>query len=126
MGEVLSGEFLLLVEDDEAVAEGLALILSLEGFRVQTLTRGRPVHRIVSYREPELVIMDVTLPDIDGVTVARELRRNRLGLPIILMTGHDVTPIAENLRDEKNIYLLQKPFDMRDLVALIRRILTRA
>lgn len=122
----MSGELVLLVEDDEAVAEGLELILSLEGFRVQTLTRGRPVPGIVSYSEPELVIMDVTLPDVDGVTVARELRRNRPGLPIILMTGHDVSRVAENLGGEKNIHMLQKPFDIRDLVDLIRRILTRA
>jgi len=117
------GELLLLVEDDEAVAEGLAMILSLEGFRVQTLTRGRPVLGLVSYMEPALVIMDVTLPDIDGVTVARELRRTSLTLPIILMTGHDVTRIAENLGGEKRIYMLQKPFDIPELVDLIRRIL---
>jgi DNA-binding response OmpR family regulator len=120
----MSGELLLLVEDDEAVAEGLALILSLEGFRVKTLTRGRPVFGLVSYSEPDLVIMDVTLPDIDGVTVARELRRNFLKLPIILMTGHDISRVAEHLRGEKAIHMLQKPFDMRDLVDLIGRILT--
>ena len=122
----MSGELLLLVDDDEAVAEGLAMILSLEGFRIQTVARGRPVPGLVNHMEPDVVIMDVTLPDIDGVTVARELRRTRLGLPIILMTGHDVARVAETLEGEKQIHMLQKPFDVRDLVDLIRRILARA
>ena len=117
----MSGKLLLLVDDDQAVVDGLALILSLEGFRVHSLTRGRPVLGTVSSIEPDVVIMDVTLPDSDGVTIARELRRAWPRLPIILMSGLDIPRIVEHVADE-GIHVLQKPFEISDLVDLVRRL----
>ena len=101
------------------------MILSLEGFRVHTLTRGRPVLGMVSYAEPSIVVMDVTLPDIDGVTVAREIRRGYSTLPIILMTGHDVDLFRDRVAGDPAVQLLQKPFDLRDLINLIHRMLSK-
>src|SRR5438876_3276523 len=78
----------LLVEDDESVSEGLATLLRLEGFDVDVLTEGRPVTGTIALARPDIVVLDLTLPDVDGITVARAVRDTWPALPVIISTGH--------------------------------------
>ncbi len=110
----------LLVEDDRAVAEGIAWVLRADGFRVETLNTGSEVLGVVAELEPEVVILDVSLPDIDGVKVGTLLRQTRAHLPIIFTTGFDATGVLENFANDGRTFVLQKPFDVSELVELIR------
>lgn len=105
------------------VAEGLATVLSLEDFRVHVAHAGGPVPGLVLDLHPDIVLIDVTLPDISGIAVARELRRLSSSLPIILMTGLDVEQIMNEFIGDPKTYGLQKPFFTADLLAAMRFVL---
>ena len=104
------------------VAEGLATLLSLEGFRVQVAHAGGPVLELVAHLSPDVVLLDVTLPDISGIAVAHELRRLWHSLPIIMMTGLDVEQIVNEFAGDRKLYGLQKPFFMSELLVAIRSV----
>ena len=115
---------LLLVDDDPLAAHGLALAHSDEGFRIKIAHNGREVFGLVRLLEPALVILDVTLPDMDGVAVATLLRRHWIDLPIVFTTGHDeYEGLAPLLGPSTR--LLQKPFELVALLALIRELTSR-
>lgn len=118
----MAGEMVVLVEDDETVAEGIAAILIIEGYRVHKLAAGRPLLPLLGSMQPAAVILDISLPDIDGVDLAHMVRRSHPALPIIFTTGHLVTERVAGLKADKHAYLLQKPFELSELIALLERI----
>ena len=118
----MAGELVVLVEDDETVAEGVAAVLIIEGFRVHKLTTGRPLLSFLANAQPAAVILDISLPDIDGVELAEDLRRAHPELPIIFTTGHLIAERASGLSDGRHSYFLQKPFDLSELIVMLERI----
>ena len=80
---------LLLVEDDERISQPLVRLLQHEGFEVTHVALGRDALAAVNRQPPELVLLDLTLPDIDGLEVCRSLRTTHPGLPIVMLTARD-------------------------------------
>jgi PAS domain S-box-containing protein len=115
---------ILLVEDDEIVASGLSILLELEGLDVRVLNRGLPIVEVVEDFHPDAVILDLTLPDIDGAEVFRMLRKRWPQLPVLFSTGHggDAELAAELQRG--HVELLQKPYGVVELLAALQRITT--
>jgi DNA-binding response OmpR family regulator len=112
----------LLVEDDDLVAIGLTALLDTEGFAVQAVSRGLLVVKAVESFKPEAVILDLTLPDIDGIEVFRRLRKRWPQLPVVFSTGHggDVELAAELNSDR--VELLRKPYEIGELLSALQRI----
>lgn len=112
---------LLVVEDDEAIAAPLAEGLRREGFEVQRVGTGRDA---LDAPEPDMVLLDLRLPDMDGYEVARELR-TRSRVPIIMVTarGEEVDRVV-GLELGADDYLV-KPFGMRELIARIHAVMRR-
>ncbi len=112
---------LLIVEDEDAIAEPLAEGLRREGFEVERVATGEAA---LAAPEPDLVLLDVGLPDTDGFTVARELRR-RSAVPIIVVTakGEEIDRVV-GLELGADDYIV-KPFGFRELVARIRAVTRR-
>jgi DNA-binding response OmpR family regulator len=112
---------LLLVEDEEAIAEPLAEGLRREGFVVESVTTGQAA---LEAAEPDLVLLDLRLPDTDGITVCRELR-SRSSVPIIMVTakGEEVDRVVR-LEVGADDYIV-KPFGFRELIARIRAVSRR-
>ncbi|KFI22737.1 chemotaxis protein CheB [Nitrosococcus oceani] len=81
---------ILLVEDDEAVADSLAMLLRLQGHEVQTIFRGNQTFNAVLKFHPEVVLLDIGLPDMDGYQVAQRLRQEPglETLPLVALTGY--------------------------------------
>lgn len=117
-----SAQSVLVVEDDPAVAEGLGLILEMDGFEVETTDSGAAALDAVRRRVPDVVIMDVGLADQDGVAVHAEISRIAPSLPVIFMTGHGDRSRLEGLLRRRNVAFLQKPFAGEELVEAIRRV----
>lgn len=111
----------LIVEDEDAIAEPLAAGLRREGFEVERVASGREA---LDAAESELVLLDLRLPDIDGLTVCRELRR-RSDVPIIIVTakGEEVDRVV-GLELGADDYIV-KPFGFRELLARIRAVARR-
>lgn len=108
----------LIVEDDESVGEGLRALLSEEGFEVSLIAEGREAESAVASFDPDLVLLDVNLPDISGVDVYDGIRSRWPHLPIIFSTGHaDARALSE--LEKRSVPSIMKPYELSELIALI-------
>ncbi|HXG57418.1 MAG TPA: PAS domain S-box protein [Thermoanaerobaculia bacterium] len=116
---------ILLVEDDEAVGEGIRALLADEGFDVRLVTRGGEAQDAVREFQPEVTILDVNLGDMNGVDVFERLRAEWPDIRVIFSTGHADSGALENVR-QREVPTIMKPYEIDDLVTIIRRLLRGA
>ena len=110
---------ILLVEDDLAIAQPLRRALEREGFEVAHVVAGEAA--LEAPRSIDLVLLDLTLPDIDGLTVCRKLRTRDERLPIIMLTARsEETDIVVGLDAGADDYIT-KPFRLAELLARVAR-----
>ena len=112
----------LLVEDDEAVASGLEALLQIEGFQVHIARSGADAIRYLETAKPDVVVLDVGLPDMDGTVVYKQIVEHYPDLPVIFSTG-DAAQLHVLGTDRPVLYLL-KPFDTDVLIATINNALS--
>ncbi len=105
--------FVLIAEDDRGVRESLERVLRFEGYRVQAVIDGAQAIAAVVEREPDVVLLDVMMPRIDGLTACRTLRNRHPKLPILMLTARDETESRiEGLQTGADDYVA-KPFEPR-------------
>ena len=116
---------ILVVDDEEQLALALRIRLQSRGYEVTTAGDGRQALELIERHQPDLVILDVLMPVMDGYTCLREInsRFGRNKLPIIILTARDR---MKDLFDLEGIedYVI-KPFDHEDLIARIERTFKR-
>jgi len=116
---------ILLVEDDEAIAEPLARSLRRDGHDVMVVERGARALEQVGEGPVDLVILDLGLPDMDGVEVCRRLRRDDPRLPLLMLTARrDELDVVVGLDSGADDYVT-KPFRLAELLARVRALLRR-
>jgi DNA-binding response OmpR family regulator len=115
----------LVVEDESSIASFVALYLKNAGYAVRTAANGGEALTEVASAQPALIVLDLMLPDIDGIEVCRRIRKNS-DVPILMLTARDedVDKII-GLEVGADDYLT-KPFNPRELVARVKSILRRA
>lgn len=111
---------LLLVEDDPALARGLQRALQNEGFVVNHVNRGQHALRVVKTETPDIIILDLGLPDMDGLEVLKQIRKKHVALPVLLLTARDTMEDKVAGLDTGADDYLAKPFDMPELLARLR------
>lgn len=110
----------LLVEDDERISEPLVRVLRSEAFDVAHVAAGHPALLAVDEAQPDLLLLDLTLPDIDGLDVCRKIRAKYPDLPIIMLTARaEEMDVIVGLNAGADDYVA-KPFRLAELVARIR------
>ena len=115
----------LVVDDDEAIRTALERALSLEGFVASAVEGGRAALEAVAADPPDVLVLDVVMPDVDGVVVARTLRDQGRELPILILSALDeVSDRVAGLQAGADDYLV-KPFAVDELVARLRALLRR-
>ncbi|MEO1481941.1 MAG: response regulator transcription factor [Myxococcota bacterium] len=118
-------ERILVIEDDPSIAQGLSRNLKFEGYSVQVVSDGEEGLVTAVDNTPDLVLLDVMLPRMNGFEVLRELRRLELEIPVIMLTAK-----GEELDKVRGLDLgaddyLTKPFALGELLARIRAVLRR-
>ena len=115
----------LVVEDESSIASFVALYLKNAGYAVRTVANGSDALTQVASDSPSLIVLDLMLPDIDGIEVCRRIRKSS-DVPILMLTARDedVDKII-GLEVGADDYLT-KPFNPRELVARVKSILRRA
>ncbi len=116
----------LLVDDEVAITTNLAPFLERSGFTVSVAGDGEEALRKVSSFSPELVIMDVLMPKLDGRETLRRLRQAGNWIPVILLTQVGESSERAMALEEGADDYLNKPFDPHELVARIRAVMRRA
>ncbi|PKH87449.1 response regulator [Colwellia sp. Bg11-28] len=111
---------ILLVEDDQGLAEALQQSLVREGFVVDHLSRGKLALTALAVPSHDMVILDLGLPDIDGLLVLKEIRSKKNDLPVIILTARDSIDSKVKGLDYGADDYLAKPFDMQELLARLR------
>ncbi len=114
----------LVVEDDQEIAQVLQRSLRLEGYEVKLAADGQAALDVASAFVPDLVVLDLGLPKLDGIEVAKRLRAND-DVPILMLTARDaVEARVEGLDSGADDYLV-KPFERQELLARLRALLRR-
>ncbi|WP_136066666.1 response regulator [Modicisalibacter radicis] len=115
----------LLIEDDPLLGDGIKTALQREGYAVDWLESGRDALAAIRYDTFSVVVLDLGLPDIDGMQVLKELRRHS-ALPVLILTARDdIEARIAGLDGGADDYVL-KPFDLQELLARLRVVMRRA
>ncbi|PWH05312.1 DNA-binding response regulator [Brachybacterium endophyticum] len=110
---------ILVVDDDQAIAEMVGIVLRGKGYDVVTTADGASALDAFDRLSPDLVLLDLMLPGMDGIEVCRRLRR-RSGVPVLMLTARsDTADVVEGLEAGADDYLT-KPFEPDELVARIK------
>jgi two-component system response regulator MprA/two-component system response regulator TrcR len=115
----------LIVEDDRSIARIVRVQLEHRGFTVLCCHDGISALEEVPKFRPEVIVLDIMLPGLDGVGVLNELRSKGSGTPIIMLTARDTPMDKIHSLDRGADDYLSKPFDMGELMARIRALLRR-
>jgi PAS domain S-box-containing protein len=116
---------ILIVEDDELVAEAVASVLTNQNYVVEFAKDGQSAWELIENFDYDLLLLDVVLPKLDGISLCRQIRNRNLSMPILLLTGRDSShEKAIGLDAGADDYLV-KPFDQEELVARVRALLRR-
>ena len=116
---------LLVVEDEPNIRELLATSLRFAGFEVVTAADGATAITVASAEQPDLIVLDVMLPDMDGFAVTQRLRENGRHMPVVFVTARDsVEDKVTGLTVGGDDYVT-KPFSLEEVIARIRAVLRR-
>ncbi|MDF2806403.1 MAG: DNA-binding response regulator [Cellulosimicrobium sp.] len=116
---------LVVVDDEPNIRELLATSLRFAGFEVHAAADGQSALRLVRDVEPDLVVLDVMLPDMDGFTVTRRLREKGQHTPVVFLTAKDDTRDKITGLTVGGDDYVTKPFSLEEVVARIRAVLRR-
>ena len=116
---------ILIIEDEKLLADSLRTMLESKGFQVEAVYDGETGADYAELGIYDLLILDVMMPGLNGYQVARKVRSQRLGTPILMLTAKSgLEDRIEGLNAGADYYLT-KPFDMRELLACINALLRR-
>jgi two-component system response regulator MprA len=117
--------YIAIVDDDAAIRTALGRALRMENYDVELFEDGSSALRAIQLRAPDAIVLDLQLPDIDGLEVCRRIRRAGDATPILMLTARDaVNDRVEGLDVGADDYLV-KPFDLAELLARLRALLRR-
>jgi DNA-binding response OmpR family regulator len=116
---------LLLADDEDAIRAGLAAALGRARFRVVEARNGREALQLIEKHQPEVIVLDILMPEMDGREVCRRLRQAGNWTPVIMLTQISATGEKISSLEEGADEYLNKPFDSYELIARLRALLRR-
>src|SRR2546421_6919070 len=124
MATAVSAQKVLVVDDEDHILELARLYLSREGYQIETVSDGAQALARFGQIRPDLVVLDIMLPNVDGLTICKEIRQQSQ-VPILMLTARDeVTDKVVGLELGADDYMT-KPFHPQELVARARALLRR-
>jgi CheY-like chemotaxis protein len=118
----------LIVDDDHSQAEVLSLRLARQGYATLTANTGREGLHLARHELPSLVLLDLRLPDVDGLNICQELTDDgrTCGIPVIILSGMERPDIIRRSRAAGCHYYVRKPYDPNALLLLIESAIKEA
>lgn len=114
---------ILLCDDDEAISEMIKIMLENEDFQVRLLPNGKAIKKQVKEYSPDLILIDIWMPGIDGKEVVKLLKKDQMSqhIPIIIISALHENQIKQIVKKIGADGYLPKPFDIKDLLATVKR-----
>ena len=122
----MSGYSILVVEDDPLTATMLETNFSFEGFDVTLATDGLVAVEYLSTKSYDLIVLDYMLPNMDGQSILRELRKTNQHTPVMMLTARSETPLKVQAFASGADDYLSKPFHVDELLARAKALIRRA
>jgi two-component system, OmpR family, response regulator len=120
-----TGRRVLVVDDEPSIVDAVATALRYEGYEVEEATTAWAALAAAQERRPDLIILDVMLPDLDGLEVTRRLRADGVGVPILFLTARDALEDKVAGLGAGGDDYVTKPFALAEIVARTRAIMRR-
>ena len=115
-------EQILVVEDEERIRELFAQFLRTKGYRVMEARDGEEALKLAAKQAFDLVVMDVKMPRMDGLSALEQLRSKLPAARVILTTGYSTRPDLERVLEDETVECLHKPFTFDQLMDVIHRL----
>jgi two-component system OmpR family response regulator len=115
----------LVVDDETSITDAVATALRYEGFDVKEVHTGRAALSEAAEFRPDLIVLDIMLPDLDGLDVTRRLRRDGVKIPVLFLTARDATEDKITGLTVGGDDYVTKPFSLGEVIARVRAILRR-
>ncbi len=116
---------ILIVEDEEDLAENLADLLELEGYTTKICLSGEEALEEIKTSLPDIALLDIQLPEIDGIEVLRRLKELQPTLPVVMVSASSQRGMGEKIKEYGADGMIMKPYDQDELLQLIEELLTR-
>ena len=116
---------ILVVDDEPSITDAVATALKYEGFEVRTESTGRGALAATTAFRPDLIVLDVMLPDLDGLEVTRRLRADGMRTPVLFLTARDATEDKVSGLTVGGDDYVTKPFSLAEVVARVQAVLRR-
>jgi len=114
------GDFILVVDDEPQIRDLLKRFLTLRGYKVRVASDGQQALTMVEQQAPQLIVLDVYMPGINGVEVLRQLRRRKFTGGVILLTGSQDDKLLQEALDLGSVDVMGKPVDLERLALAIQ------
>ncbi len=126
LGVLAGRRTVLVVDDEDSIRELIGVILELEGYRVVTAPDGATALRLAVEEHPDLITLDVMMPDIDGWEVSRRLCEDprTAAIPVVIVSGKPMEELESDPGRSRVATVLTKPFDFGAFTELVHRVLT--
>jgi len=120
------GPIVYIVDDDISVCRALSLLLKVQGFKVQTFMRAADFLAFKHLKLPSCLVLDIQLPDINGLLLQKVMERRGISIPIVFITGHGDIPMSVKGIKAGAIDFLPKPFTKKKLLEAVMLAIVRS
>lgn len=112
----------LVVDDDADLAKMLKVRILAEGYEFMGATEGREMLEVLKTKKPDVILLDIMLPNMDGYSILREMRKHEeyADIPVIILSAKEKKKMGDLFALEKVAFFIEKPFDTKDLLEKIR------
>lgn len=116
---------ILVVDDDEDLLKMLRLRMEAEGYEFMCAENGKDMIRIMKMKRPDVVILDIMLPEMDGYSALRQIRREDdfKDIPVIIVSAKEKKNVGDLFAFERIAFFVEKPFEIEDLLKKIKGLL---
>ena len=119
-------KIVLLVDDDADITKVLKVRIEAEGYEFMSAGDGKEMLEILKIKKPDVVLLDIILPNMDGYSALREMRKNEkyADIPVIILSAKEKKKVGDLFDLEKITFFVEKPFDTKDLMEKISEAIT--
>ena len=113
---------ILVVDDDADIAKMLKVRLEAEGYEFMGAMEGKEMLEILKTKKPDVILLDIMLPNMDGYSILREMRKYEeyADIPVIILSAKEKKKMGDLFALEKVAFFIEKPFDTKDLLEKIK------